>query len=128
MIEVTWWLFIVPSLVLIITPGQDMILVMTRSIAQGSAAGVSTAAGVNVGLLGHTILVTLGLGAVLQASAWLFIVLKLAGAAYLVYLGVQLVLSKKHELIVTGGKPRSLRRLFFDGAFSLRKGVKSAVD
>jgi threonine/homoserine/homoserine lactone efflux protein len=75
MIEVTWWLFIVPSLVLIITPGQDMILVMTRSIAQGSAAGVSTAAGVNVGLLGHTILVTLGLGAVLKASAWLFIVL-----------------------------------------------------
>ena len=53
MIEVTWWLFIVTSLVLIITPGQDMILVMTRSIAQGSAAGFSTAAGVSVGLLGQ---------------------------------------------------------------------------
>jgi threonine/homoserine/homoserine lactone efflux protein len=47
MIEVTWWLFIFTSLVLIITPGQDMILVMTRSIAQGSAAGVSTAAGIS---------------------------------------------------------------------------------
>ena len=72
MIEVTWWLFIVASLVLIITPGQDMILVMTRSIAQGSAAGVSTAAGVSIGLVGHTVLATFGLGAVLRASEWLF--------------------------------------------------------
>lgn len=127
MIEVTWWLFIVASLVLIITPGQDMILVMTRSIAQGSAAGVSTAAGVSIGLVGHTILATLGLGAVLRASEWLFIVFKLAGAAYLVYLGVQLVRSKKHELIVTGGKPKSLWRLFFDGAFSNISNPKIAI-
>jgi threonine/homoserine/homoserine lactone efflux protein len=127
MIEVTWWLFIFTSLVLIITPGQDMILVMTRSIAQGSAAGVSTAAGISVGLLGHTILVTLGLGAVLQASEWLFMLLKLAGAAYLVYLGVQLIRSKKHELIVTGGKPKSFLRLFFNGAFSNISNPKIAV-
>ena len=50
MFEVTWLLFIVASLVLIVTPGQDMILVMSRSIARGSAAGVATAAGVSVGL------------------------------------------------------------------------------
>jgi hypothetical protein len=47
MFEVTWLLFIVASLVLIVTPGQDMILVMSRSIAQGSAAGVATATGVS---------------------------------------------------------------------------------
>lgn len=127
MIEITWWLFIVTSLVLIITPGQDMILVMTRSIAQGSAAGVSTAAGVSVGLFGHTILVTLGLGAVLQASEWLFTLLKLVGAVYLVYLGVHLVRSKKNDLIISGGKPRSLLRLFFDGAFSNISNPKIAV-
>ena len=49
-------LFIVTSLILIITPGQDMMLVMSRSIAQGWKAGVTTAAGVSFGLLGHTVL------------------------------------------------------------------------
>ena len=44
MIDVSWLLFTVASLVLIVTPGQDMILVMSRSIAQGAAAGVATAA------------------------------------------------------------------------------------
>lgn len=63
-----WPLFILTSLVLILTPGQDMILVMSRSIAQGAAAGVATAAGVSVGLVGHTLLATLGLGAVLRTS------------------------------------------------------------
>jgi threonine/homoserine/homoserine lactone efflux protein len=48
--DVAWWLFILASLVLIVTPGQDMVLVMSRSIAQGAPAGVSTAAGVSVGL------------------------------------------------------------------------------
>jgi hypothetical protein len=67
--DVSWWLFIVASIVLIVTPGQDMILVMSRSIAQGSAAGVATAAGVSVGLVGHTLLATLGLGAILRTSS-----------------------------------------------------------
>src|SRR5437773_2698124 len=118
MLEVTWLLFIVASLVLIVTPGQDMILVMSRSIAQGPAAGVATAAGVSVGLVGHTVLATLGLGAILRTSEWLFLVLKLAGAAYLVYLGVQLLRIKQHELAVSASAPRPLWRLFFDGALS----------
>ena len=94
--DVSWWLFIVASIVLIVTPGQDMILVMSRSIAQGSAAGVATAAGVSVGLVGHTLLATLGLGAILRTSEWLFVLLKLVGAAYLVYLGVQLLRTRSH--------------------------------
>jgi threonine/homoserine/homoserine lactone efflux protein len=127
MFEVTWLLFIVASLVLIVTPGQDMILVMSRSITRGSAAGVATAAGVSVGLVGHTILATLGLGAVLRTSEWLFIALKLAGAAYLVYLGIQLVHSAKRELAISDDAPRSLRRLFFDGALSNISNPKIAV-
>src|SRR6187551_4069175 len=106
MIEASWLLFIVASLVLIATPGQDMILVMSRSMAQGSAAGVATAAGVSVGLVGHTVLATLGLGAILRTSDWLFLALKLAGAAYLVYLGVQLLRTKGHDLAISGGTPR----------------------
>lgn len=125
--EVSWLLFIVASLVLIITPGQDMILVMLRSIAQGPAAGVATAAGVSVGLVGHTLLATLGLGAILRTSEWLFLALKLIGAAYLVYLGLQLLRSRGHELAVAAGAPRSLGRLFSDGALSNVSNPKIAV-
>lgn len=127
MIEAAWILFVAASLVLIATPGQDMVLVMSRSIAQGPAAGVVTAAGVSVGLVGHTVLATLGLGALLRASEWLFLALKLAGAAYLVYIGVQLLRTRSHELAVSGGRPRSLRRLFADGALSNLSNPKIAV-
>src|SRR5258708_6854023 len=98
MVEASWLLFVVASLVLIMTPGQDMILVMSRSVAQGAAAGVATAAGVSVGLLGHTVLATLGLGAILRTSEWLFLALKLVGAAYLLYLGIGLLLTKQGDL------------------------------
>ncbi len=127
MVEVSWWLFIVASVLLIVTPGQDMILVMSRSIAQGPGAGVATAAGVSVGLVGHTVLATLGLGAILRTSEWLFLALKLVGAAYLVYLGVQLLRTRQQELAVNAGAPRSLGRLFFDGALSNVSNPKIAV-
>src|SRR3954471_21892338 len=107
MIEASWLIFAITSLVLIATPGQDMILVMSRSIVQGPAAGVATAAGVSVGLIGHTVLATLGLGAVLRASEWLFVALKLVGVAYLLYLGLTLLLTKQHELAMTAAGRRS---------------------
>ena len=127
MVEVYWLLFTVASLVLIVTPGQDMVLVMSRSVAQGAAAGVATAAGVSVGLVGHTILATLGLGAILRTSEWLFIALKLAGAAYLIYLGVGLLRTKSAELVVQTSSKRSLARLFFDGALSNVSNPKIAI-
>jgi len=127
MLEVSWLLFIVASLVLIVTPGQDMVLVMSRSVAQGAAAGVATAAGVSVGLVGHTLLATLGLGAILRTSEWLFIALKLFGAAYLLYLGFGLLRTRNTELIVQAAPRRSLRRLFFDGALSNVSNPKIAV-
>ena len=73
MLDASWIVFTIASLVLIATPGQDMILVMSRSIAQGGAAGVVTAAGVSAGLVGHTVLATLGLGAILRTADWLFL-------------------------------------------------------
>ena len=127
MIEVSWLLFTVASLLLIVTPGQDMILVMSRSVAQGPAAGIATAAGVSVGLVGHTLLATLGLGAILRTSEWLFIALKLAGAAYLVWLGIGLLRTRATELAVATGAPRSLGRLFADGALSNVSNPKIAV-
>jgi threonine/homoserine/homoserine lactone efflux protein len=125
--DVSWWLFIAASIVLIVTPGQDMILVMSRSIAQGAAAGVATAAGVSVGPVGHTLLATLGLGAILRTSEWLFVLLKLAGAAYLVVLGVQLLRTRAQRIASAGGTARSLARLFTDGALSNVSNPKIAI-
>ena len=73
-------LYVAASLALIATPGQDMLYVITRSLAQGRVAGLCSA---------------LGVGAILHASEMLFLALKLAGAAYLVYLGLRLVLSRE---------------------------------
>lgn len=117
MIEISWLMFIPAALLLIIVPGQDMMLVMSRSVAQGVGAGLATAAGVCTGLIGHTILATLGLGALLQTSEWLFFAVKMAGAAYLVYLGIVLVCTRRQALALPAGSARSLPRLFFDGAF-----------
>src|SRR5690349_6037341 len=87
MIEVNWLLFVAASLMLIIVPGQDMILVMSRSIAQGAVAGVATATGVCSGLVVHTVVAALGLSALIRASEWLYLGLQIAGAAYLAHLG-----------------------------------------
>jgi len=127
MLEVSWLLFTAASLVLIVTPGQDMVLVMSRSIAQGAAAGVATAAGVSVGLVGHTVLVTLGLGAILRASEWLFVALKLVGAAYLLYLGIALLRTRGVELAGPAASKRSVARLFVDGALSNISNPKIAI-
>ena len=87
MLDAAWFVFLVTSLVIISTPGQDMMLVMSRSIAQGTRAGLATAAGVSVGLLGHTLLATLGLGALL----WLY----RSSGMVMVMLGVRLALSRR---------------------------------
>ena len=127
MIEASWLLFTVTSLVLIATPGQDMILVMSRSVAQGAAAGVVTAAGVSVGLVGHTVLATLGLGAILRTSEWLFVALKFVGAAYLIYLGVGLLRTRQSALPIGAQATRTLDRLFIDGAVSNLSNPKIAI-
>ena len=127
MIEAYWVLFTVASLALIALPGQDMILVMSRSIAQGVKAGVVTAAGVSLGLVGHTVLATLGLGVILRTSEWLFLALKLVGAAYLLYLGVGLLRTRRGSLAMEAAASRPLGRLFVDGAFSNLSNPKIAI-
>ncbi|WP_428023836.1 LysE family translocator [Arcobacter sp.] len=116
--EIISFLFIASSIVIILIPGQDMILVMSRSIAQGKKAGVMTALGVSIGLMGHTILATLGLGALLIASEWLFNLIKYIGAAYLIYLGYQLIMSKTHKLAMNDIPLVSYKRMFIQGAIS----------
>lgn len=114
-------LYVAASLALIATPGQDMLYVVTRSLAQGRVAGLCSALGVCLGILVHTALAALGVGAILHASEMLFLALKLAGAAYLVYLGLRLVLSRESVRIEGLG----------DGRLSplalIRQGVLSNV-
>jgi threonine/homoserine/homoserine lactone efflux protein len=112
-------LYVVASLALILTPGQDMIYVATRSLAQGRFAGVCSALGVIVGILVHTALAAAGVSAILQASESLFLALKLVGAGYLAYLGIRLILSEAPALGFGPATP-ALRpwSLFWQGVLS----------
>ena len=87
-------LYVAASLALIATPGQDMLYVIARSVAQGRWAGLCSAFGVCLGILVHTALAAIGVGAILHASEELFTVLKLVGAGYLVYLGVRMLFTR----------------------------------
>ncbi|KWF26248.1 threonine transporter RhtB [Burkholderia cenocepacia] len=117
--HVAWLPFMATSLLIILTPGQDMVLVMSRTLSGGTRAGLVTAAGVSVGLLVHTMLATLGLGALLQASEWLFTALKMVGALYLLYLGITLLRSTGElTLAGHGNAPASRLRTFAQGALS----------
>jgi threonine/homoserine/homoserine lactone efflux protein len=127
MIEVNWLLFVTASLVLIAIPGQDMILVMSRSIAQGALAGVATATGVCSGLVVHTIVAALGLGALIQASEGLYFALQMAGAGYLAWLGMQLLRAPQQQLAMAGSAAKRPSRMFLDGALSNICNPKIAV-
>jgi threonine/homoserine/homoserine lactone efflux protein len=112
-------IYIAASLALIATPGQDMIYVITRSLAQGKLAGVASACGVCTGILVHTALAALGVGAILTASEALFTVVKLAGAAYLLFIGVRMLFRRAGGPGITAAHGRlTLRSLFAQGVLS----------
>jgi threonine/homoserine/homoserine lactone efflux protein len=90
-----YWLFMVSGVLLNLTPGQDTFYILGRSIAEGRKSGVASAFGIAVGSVFHTAMAALGLSAVLATSASAFTVMKLIGAAYLVYLGVRMLMTAK---------------------------------
>ncbi len=100
-------LYMVASLALILTPGQDMIYVIGRSLAQGRVAGLCSAVGVIIGILVHTALAAIGVGAILHASETLFTALKIVGAAYLVYLGVRMLFTREVAIDSSSGGART---------------------
>jgi threonine/homoserine/homoserine lactone efflux protein len=89
-----FWLFVVSGLLLNITPGQDTLYIVTRSVAQGRRAGLWSVLGISTGSVVHTLAAAFGLSAILATSAYAFTVVKFAGAAYLVYLGVKMLLER----------------------------------
>ena len=111
-------LFLAASLPLILTPGPDMIYVATRGIAWGRSAALISASGVGLGYLVHTVLAVVGLSAILQQSATALLVVKYAGAAYLLYLGFRTLADGSGFLSLRGeggGRTDDLLRVFFQG-------------
>jgi threonine/homoserine/homoserine lactone efflux protein len=88
------WLFILSGLLLNITPGQDTLYIVGRTMSQGRRAGLLSVLGISSGSAIHTLAAAFGLSAILATSAMAFSIVKLAGAAYLVYLGVRMLLDR----------------------------------
>jgi len=87
-------LFVVSGLLLNITPGPDTLYILGRTASQGRRGGAVAALGIGAGLFVHTFAAAVGLSALLAASATAFTIVKWIGAAYLVYVGVSLLLAR----------------------------------
>ena len=87
--------FVVSAILLNLVPGSDTVYVLTRAIVGGRKKGVISALGISTGILVHTLLAALGLSVILRESALAFNIMKIAGAGYLVFLGIKAVVSKK---------------------------------
>lgn len=89
------WIAVVTITILAcISPGPDFALVSRNGLLLSRRAGLLTAVGIGIGVLVHICYTLLGLGLILQQTPWLFSALKLAGAAYLIYLGIKMISSK----------------------------------
>jgi threonine/homoserine/homoserine lactone efflux protein len=108
--------FVGASLVLAVTPGPAVVYIVARTLAQGRACGLASVLGVALGNLSNAVGAALGLAAWFAVSSTAFTVVKWAGAAYLVYLGIRMWLAAP---AITAATPRApsqpLRRVFRDG-------------
>jgi len=93
-----YWLFVTTGVLLNLTPGQDTLYILGRSMAQGRQIGVASALGISAGGVVHTLAAALGLSAVLATSASAFLALKIVGAVYLVYLGARMLMTRTAAL------------------------------
>lgn len=110
--------FVAASWILIITPGPDIIYVITRGISQGKKAGVISAVGVTLGILVHTVFAAFGLAIILRTSALAFLAVKFSGAVYLIYLGVRAI-QNKSDLKLNNDKAKTgIRTIFIQGILS----------
>ena len=120
-------LFLTASLVVIVAPGPDNILVLTRGISQGRKAAMASAAGASLGLVCHSLFAAAGLSALLAQSALAFTVVKYAGAAYLIYLGAKTLWSGEGFAVSGEDRAIRLRSVFAQGVASNVMNPKIAV-
>ena len=88
----TFVIFAAASAVFLAVPGPSVIYIVSRSLAEGRTAGIVSALGIQTGGLVHVVAATIGVSALLASSAVAFSVVKYAGAAYLIYLGIRKLL------------------------------------
>lgn len=120
-------LFVASGLLLNLLPGQDTVYILGRSISQGRSAGMISALGISSGCLVHAFAAAFGLSAVLLASARAFAAIKFAGAAYLVYLGVRLLLQTPGAIPATASAPAALFRVYRQGILTNLLNPKVAI-
>lgn len=109
------WLFLSTSFLLWITPGPDTLYILARTLSQGRLAGVLSVLGISTGILAHTLFAAIGLSAIIMTSALAFTTIKLAGAAYLIYLGVQALRSRPVSTSPTPIVAQSRSKIFWQG-------------
>ncbi len=119
--------FVAAALVVLLIPGPGVLYIVARSLSQGQRAGLVSVLGLSAGALVHVAAATVGLSAILLASATAFGVVKILGAAYLIYLGVRTLLARPPAAAADTVAPRSLRRLFSDGVVVSVLNPKIAV-
>lgn len=108
----TLLLFAASAAVLVLVPGPNLVYIVTRSVEAGQRAGVASMLGVETGTLVHVSAAAVGLSALLASSAAAFEVVRWAGVAYLVYLGLKALLSSDAE---NAAHPATMRRTFVEG-------------
>ena len=111
------WAFVLASVVLIVIPGPSVLFVIGRSLALGRLGGLLSVLGNAVGMIPLVAAVALGVGALVAQSVVLFTAIKIAGALYLVYLGVQAIRHRADAAAAVNGEvsPRSHWRQLGEG-------------
>lgn len=126
-------LFIAAGLLLNLTPGPDVLYIVTNSLRAGAKAGVVAALGINAGCFVHIFAAALGVSALLAASAAAFTVLKWAGAAYLLWIGVKLLFARAPQAgadlaeIARTQPALPLRKVFMGGFWTNALNPKVAI-
>ncbi|GAB3658077.1 LysE family translocator [Echinicola sediminis] len=109
--------FLFASILLNLTPGADTMYILGRSISQGKKAGLLSAVGIGTGALVHCVFAVLGLSLIIAKSSLAFQTVKYAGAAYLIFLGIKMLISKQDKGmdIEKSTNAHSLRKIYFSG-------------
>lgn len=119
--------FLVASVVLAVTPGPGVFYIVTRSMLQGRRYGLASVAGVALGNLGNATGASIGLAALFAISSLAFTIVKYAGAAYLIYLGVQALCARTPAAQAKVAPAASLWPIFRDGFVVALLNPKTAI-
>jgi threonine/homoserine/homoserine lactone efflux protein len=124
--KTAFFTFLIAALALNLAPGPDMLYVIGRSVGQGRKAGIVSSLGVFVGCWMHILAAAFGIAALLRSSPMAFNVVRYAGAAYLIYLGIRLLVQKA-DLSSQQLKAESLISIFRQGAITNMLNPKVAI-